>query len=68
MTLIEQELAMAAKLLKLASSSLYNHKNKEITNLKAAFLKLGVNGLLEGVLNSFLSELEPQIFIYFQLF
>jgi len=68
MALIEQEPAMIAKVIELANSSFYNHTSKEITNIKSAFVILGVNGLLEGVINGFLSKLTPQTFTSFQLF
>ncbi|MCJ8321402.1 MAG: HDOD domain-containing protein [Colwellia sp.] len=67
-SIIEQEPALAAKVIELSNSSFYNHTSKEITNIKSAFVILGVNGLLEGVINGFISNLTPQTFMSFQLF
>jgi len=64
--LIQQEPVIAAKVIELANSSFYNHCNKEITDLKSAFMLLGVNGLMEGVINGFVNKLAPQSAIYFQ--
>jgi len=66
--LIQQEPAIAAKVLELANSSYYNRSGKEVVDLKAAFMRLGVNGLSEGVINGFISKLVPQSNIYFQLY
>lgn len=64
--LVQQEPAIAAKVIELANSSYYNRHNKEITDLKSAFLVLGVDGLSEGVINGFISKLVPQSSIYFR--
>ncbi len=64
--LIEHEPVMVAKVLELANSAYYNHNNKEIVDLKSAFMLLGVNGLIEGVINGFVSKLTPQSQIYFK--
>jgi HD-like signal output (HDOD) protein len=65
-TLIQQEPSIAAKVIELANSSFYNRTDKEITDLKSAFMLLGSNGLMEGVINGFVSKLTPQSQIYFK--
>jgi len=67
-TLIEQEPAIAAKVLELANSVLYRKSGKEVVAIRAAFMRIGIAGLSEGVLNAFLSKLVPQQDIYFQLY
>ena len=64
--LIEQEPVIAAKVLELSNSSFYNHSDKEVTDLKSAFMLLGRNGLVEGVINGFVCKLTPQSKIYFK--
>lgn len=64
--LIQKEPVIAVKVIELANSSYYNHSNKRITDLKSAFMLLGVNGLMEGVINGFISKLTPQSKVYFQ--
>jgi HD-like signal output (HDOD) protein len=64
--LIQQEAIIAAKVIELANSSFYNRSKKEITDLKSAFMLLGANGLMEGVINGFVSKLAPQSNIYFK--
>ena len=64
--LIQQEAVIASKVIELANSSFYNKTNKEITDLKSAFLFLGASGLMEGVINGFVSKLAPQSNIYFK--
>lgn len=65
-TLIQQEPTIAAKVIELANSVYYNRNQKEITDLKSAFMLLGTNGLMEGVINGFVSKLKPHSQIYFQ--
>lgn len=66
LALIQQEPAIAAKVVELANSSFYNRSHKEVTDLKAAFMLLGSNGLMEGVINGFVSKLAPHSPIYFK--
>jgi HD-like signal output (HDOD) protein len=66
--LLQEEPIIAAKVLKLANSSFYNRNAKEIVDLKSAFMQLGKNGLSEGVINGFVSQLVPQSNIYFKLY
>lgn len=63
--LIELEPIIAAKVIELANSSYYNRSEKEVTNLKAAFMMLGVDGLIAGVINGFINKLTPQSQAYF---
>jgi HD-like signal output (HDOD) protein len=64
--LIQQEPVIAGKVIELANSLYYNRSNKNITNLKSAFMQLGTTGLMEGVINGFVSKLTPQSQIYFK--
>ena len=64
--LIQKEPLIAVKVIELANSSYYNKSHKEITNLKSAFLLLGSNGLIEGIINGFIAKLTPQSPIYFK--
>jgi len=64
--LIKKEPVIAVKVIELANSSYYNHSSKNITDLKSAFMLLGTNGLMEGIVNGFVSKLTPQSHIYFQ--
>jgi len=64
--LIEQEPSIAAKVIELANSTFYNRSQKEITDLKSAFMLLGRDGLVEGVINGFVSKLTPQSKTYFK--
>ncbi len=59
--LIQQEPAIAAKVIELSNSAFYNRTGKEISDLKSAFMLLGSNGLMEGVNNSFVSKLTPHL-------
>ncbi|GAA6173473.1 hypothetical protein NBRC116592_31430 [Colwellia sp. KU-HH00111] len=65
-SLIQKEPLIAVKVIELANSSYYNKSHKEITNLKSAFLLLGSNGLIEGIINGFIAKLTPQSPIYFK--
>lgn len=64
--LLQQEPVIAAKVIELANSTYYNRHNKEISDLKSAFMVLGANGLAEGVINGFVNRLVPQSSIYFR--
>lgn len=66
--LIQQEPAIAAKVIELANSTYYNRHAKEVIDLKSAFMVLGANGLSEGVINGFVSKLVPQSSLYFRLY
>ena len=64
--LLKNEPMIAAKVIKLANSSFYNRSNKEVTDIKSAFMQLGSYGLSKGVIDGFLSQLVPQSNLYFQ--
>ncbi len=64
--LIEQEPSIAAKVIELANSSYYKRSDKEILDLKSAFMQLGTNGLIEGVINGFIGKLTPPSQVYFK--
>jgi HD-like signal output (HDOD) protein len=66
LVLIKQEPVIVAKVIKSANSSFYNRGNQEITDLKSAFMLLGSNGLMEGVISGFVSRFVPQSPIYFK--
>lgn len=66
MELIQKEPMISVKVIELANSSYYNRSNKPITDLKLAFMVLGTNGLMEGVINGFISNLTPQSPLYFR--
>ncbi len=64
--LIQKEPTISIKVIELANSSFYNRSNKPIIDLKSAFMLLGTNGLMEGVINGFISNLTPQSALYFR--
>jgi len=66
--LIQQEPAIAAKVVELANSSFYSRGGKDVVDIRSAFMRLGVDGLSQGVINGFMSKLVPQADIYFQLY
>lgn len=63
--LLKNEPMIAAKVIKLANSSFYNRHNKEVTDIKSAFMRLGSYGLSKGVIDGFMSQLVPQSNLYF---
>lgn len=65
-TLIQEDPLIAAKVIELANSAYYNRSHKDIRDIKAAFMLLGANGLMEGVINGFVSRMAPQKNIYFK--
>ncbi|REL28437.1 HDOD domain-containing protein [Thalassotalea euphylliae] len=66
--LLQHEPAIAAKVIQLANSSAYNRSSKAITDLKNAFMLLGANGVNEGVIRGFISQLIPQSDVYFKYY
>lgn len=66
--LLSQEPVVAAKVIELANSSYYNRSQKDVADLKSAFLMLGVQGLSEGVINGFIHRLIPQSNLYFRFY
>jgi HD-like signal output (HDOD) protein len=65
---IEKEPSIAGKVIELANTPFYHRGNKEITDLKSAFMCMGSKGLIEGVINGFVSQLTPQSNVYFKQF
>lgn len=65
---IEKEPSIAGKVIELANTPFYHRGNKEITDLKAAFMSMGSKGLVEGVINGFVSQLTPQSNVYYKQF
>jgi HD-like signal output (HDOD) protein len=57
---------VAAKVIELANSAKYNHHNKEIIELKSAFMTIGANGLSEGIIVNYLKQITPTSNIYFR--
>ncbi|MBO9489703.1 HDOD domain-containing protein [Endozoicomonas sp. G2_1] len=66
--LVKNEPAIAAKVIQLANSSLYNRSGRPVTDLKNAFMLLGANGLSLGVLRGYISQLIPQSDLYFKYY
>ncbi len=66
--LLNQEPVVAARVVELANSNRYNRTSKQVTDLKSAFLMLGVQGLSEGVINGFIHKLIPQNTLYFSFY
>jgi len=66
--LIEQEPSMAADVIKTANSAFYKRSEKQVTDLKTAFMNLGSQGLFESVLISYTKKLSPSSNIYFKQF
>ncbi|MCJ8273339.1 MAG: HDOD domain-containing protein, partial [Psychrosphaera sp.] len=64
--LIEHEPAIAAKVIELANSSFYKRGSKAVTDLKSAFMGLGRDGLVEGVINGFVGKMTPHAKVYFR--
>ena len=65
---IEREPSIAGKVIELANTPYYHRGSKEITDLKSAFMCMGAKGLIEGVINGFVSQLTPQSNVYFKQF
>lgn len=57
---------VAAKVIELANSVKYNHHNKQITELKLAFMTIGAMGLSEGIIVNYLKEMAPTPNVYFK--
>lgn len=67
-SIIEKEPIMAADTIKLANSAKYRRSNKPLINLKSAFMNLGSQGLLEGVVYVFIDNFTPKNSPYFKHF
>lgn len=68
LTLIEQEPSIAADVIKTANTAYYKRNEKQVTDLKTAFMNLGAQGLFESVLISYIKKLSPSSNIYFKQF
>ncbi|PMI73340.1 HDOD domain-containing protein, partial [Vibrio splendidus] len=68
LTVIEREPSMAADVIKLANSAFYKRGEKQVTDLKTAFLNMGSQGLVEGVVNSYMKNFTPGNNIYWRHF
>lgn len=66
--IIEQEPSIAADVIKTANSAFYKRSEKQVTDLKSAFMNLGSQGLYESVLISYTKKLSPSSSIYFKKF
>lgn len=65
---IEREPSMAADVIKLANSAYYKRSEKQVTDLKTAFLNMGSQGLVEGVVNSYMKNFTLGNNIYWRHF
>lgn len=65
---IEREPSMAADMIKLANSAFYKRGEKQVTDLKTAFMNMGSQGLIEGVINTYLKNFTPTNSIYWRQF
>lgn len=65
---VKREPSMAADVIKLANSAKFRRGDKDITDLKSAFMVMGSKGLLEGVIYSYLSNFTPTANVYFKQF
>jgi len=65
---IAREPSMAADVIKLANSALYKRSEKEVLDLKTAFMNMGAKGLSEGLLLSYLKKYTPSANVYFKQF
>lgn len=68
LTVVDKEPSMAADMIKLANSARYRRSEKEVTDLKTAFMNMGSQGLIEGVINAYLKEFSPTVNIYWRQF
>lgn len=65
---IAKEPTMAADVIKLANSPLYKRSEKEVIDLKTAFMNMGAKGLSESILFSYLKKFTPSANVYFKQF
>jgi len=68
LTIISREPCMAADTIKLANSAKYQRNNKEVVDLKTAFMNIGSKGLIDGVLYVFINKFQPSSKLYFKCF
>jgi len=65
---IEKEPLVVAKVIELANNSYYNRSGNEVIHLKKAFMLLGAQGLMEGVINAFVNQMTPMKKSYFKMY
>ncbi|EEX34529.1 MULTISPECIES: HDOD domain-containing protein [Vibrio] len=65
---IESEPSMAADVIKLANSPRYKRSERSITDLRAAFMNIGSQGLIEGVIESYVRQMTPSFNVYWRQF
>ncbi|WP_448568081.1 HDOD domain-containing protein [Thalassotalea ganghwensis] len=66
--IISHEPSMAADVIKLANSAGIHRGAKPVTDLKSAFMAMGSQGLMEGVVRSYLKNFVPSATIYYRRF
>lgn len=66
--IIAAEPSIAADIIKLANTTKYKRGDKEITDLKAAFVTVGAAGLLEGAVYGYINGYKPVTNVYFKQF
>lgn len=65
---IESEPSIAADVVKLANVMQVSPDAKQITNLNKAFMTMGSDGLLEGVVSVYIDKFKPAPGVYFKVF
>jgi HD-like signal output (HDOD) protein len=68
LNIIAKEPSMAADMIKLANSTKYRRSKSPIVNLKSAFMVMGAQGLLTGVVYVFINNFTPKNTRYFKNF
>ncbi|MBA6337743.1 HDOD domain-containing protein [Colwellia sp. BRX8-7] len=68
LNIIAKEPSMAASMIKLANTAKYRRSDVPIVSLKSAFMVMGSQGLLEGVVYVFINNFSPKNTPYFKYF
>ena len=68
LSIISKEPSMAADTIKLANSAKYQRNNKEVIDIKTAFMNIGSQGIIDGVLYIFINKFTPSSALYFKCF
>lgn len=66
--IIYREPVIAARVIKVSNTSYYNKSGKDVLDLKQAFMFLGKQGVLQGVLLGFLQNMVPQPNAYYKTY
>ena len=66
--IINHEPSMAANVIKLANSAGLRRGDKAVTDLKSAFMVMGSQGLMNGVVSSYLKNFVPAATVYYRKF